>query len=138
MGSRACWCAAAACTAPRWALPSRHDAIQGALSVDVKLSSSCVVMHMMVPSVVMMLHLLSFQGNPSCSARVGVPLWTSCICRRSCAGLSVLQETVFMSTGSAAELFMSDHIEARVPVAGIVTKCVLLALRALFVRFWCT
>jgi hypothetical protein len=28
-----------------------------------------------------------------------------------------------MSTGSAAELFMSDHIEARVPVADITAKC---------------
>jgi hypothetical protein len=27
-----------------------------------------------------------------------------------------------MSTGSAAELFMSDHIEARVPVADITAK----------------
>lgn len=33
------------------------------------------------------------------------------------------QETVFMSTGSAAELFMSDHIEARVPVADITARC---------------
>jgi hypothetical protein len=34
-----------------------------------------------------------------------------------------LQETVFMSTGSPAEVFLSDHIEARVPVADISAKC---------------
>jgi hypothetical protein len=42
---------------------------------------------------------------------------TCCIC-----GRVWLQETVFMSTGSPAELFMSDHIEARVPVADITAK----------------
>lgn len=30
---------------------------------------------------------------------------------------------MFLSTGSGAEVFMSEHIEARVPVADIVGKC---------------
>lgn len=41
-----------------------------------------------------------------------------------CRRLYRPQETVFMSTGSAAELFMSDHIEARVPIADIAAKCI--------------
>lgn len=60
------------------------------------------------------LMVLCLRTLPSCRQN------TACIrSNHPCVGL---QETVFMSTGSAAELFMSDHIEARVPVADITAK----------------
>lgn len=33
------------------------------------------------------------------------------------------QETVFMSTGDAGEVFRSDHVEARVPAADVRARC---------------
>lgn len=42
-----------------------------------------------------------------------------------------------MSTGSTAELFMSDHIEARVPVADITAKCAVSNVETILSRCCC-
>lgn len=34
-----------------------------------------------------------------------------------------LQETVFLSTGDVHEVFRSDHVDARVPVADVLARC---------------